>query len=186
MIPAAVIAHASTGRLRIRVPSRKGDIAALKSLGDQLAACPGILSIEVNPGTGSILLLHQTTVQEIAEHGRSKNLFSLAAPKDAKVPSAELRRNLGETFKSIDRQIQSLTSGDMDLNGFAMAALVVAGSVQLLSGNAGAIPWFAAYWYAYHLYSRTREGEKKEGTVTSTERSVNPPELRKGKRKKEQ
>ncbi len=175
MIPSAVIAHDSPGRLRIRVPTRKGDLAALKSLGDQLAACPGILSIEVNTGMGSILLLHQTTVQEIAEYARSKNLFSIAAPKGAKVPSAELRRNLGETFKSVDRQIQSLTSGDMDLSGFTMAALVVAGSVQILSGNAGAIPWFAAYWYAYHLYSRTKEGEKNEGTVTSTERSVNPP-----------
>jgi hypothetical protein len=175
MIPAAVIAHASSGRLRIRIPSEKGNLPALKSVGDQLAACPGILSIEVNQGTGSILMLHQTTVHAIAEYGRSKDLFSFAAPKDAKVPSAELRRNLGETFKSVDRQIQSLTSGDMDLNGFAVAALVVAGSVQLLSGNAGAIPWFAAYWYAYHLYSRTKEGEKKEGTVTSIERSMNPP-----------
>lgn len=175
MIPAAVIAHDSSGRLRIRVPTRKGDLAALKSLGDQLAACPGILSIEVNPGTGSILMLHQTTVREIAEYARSRNLCSLAALKDAKVPSAELRRNLGATFKSVDRQIQNLTSGDMDLSGFTMAALVVAGSVQILSGNAGAIPWFAAYWYAYHLYSRSKEGDKKEGAAASTEGSVIPP-----------
>ena len=175
MIPAAVIAHASTGRLRIRVPSQKGNLAALKSQGDQLAACPGILSIEVNPGTGSILLLHQTTVREIADYARSRNVLSFDAQTSVKVPSAELRRNLGDTFKSVDRQIKSLTSGDMDLSGLAVAALVVAGTVQLLSGNGGAIPWFAAYWYAYHLYSRTKEGEKKEGKVTSTERSVNPP-----------
>jgi hypothetical protein len=49
----------------------------------------------------------------------------------------------------------------MDLSGFAVAALVVAGSAQILTGNAGAIPWFAAYWYAYHLYSRIKEEEKK-------------------------
>jgi len=170
MIPAAIIAHDSSGRLRIRVPSRKGDLAALKSLGDQLAACPGIISIEVNAGTGSILLLHQTTVQEIAKYARERNLFSFGNQSISKVPSAELRRNLGETFKSVDRQIQSLTSGDMDLSGFAVAALVVAGSVQILSGNAGAIPWFAAYWYAYHIYSRTKEGDKKEGSVTNTVR----------------
>lgn len=161
MIPAAVIAHTSTGRLRIRVPSQKGNLTALKSLGDQLAACPGILSIEVNPGTGSILLLHQATVQEIAEYARSRSLFSLDEQKSSRAPSAELRQNLGETFKSVDRQIQTLTDGDMDLSGFAMAALVVAGTAQILTGNAGAIPWFAAYWYAYHLYSRTKEGEKK-------------------------
>jgi hypothetical protein len=161
--------------LRIRIPSQKGNLAALKSQGDQLAACPGILSIEVNPGTGSILLLHQTTVREIAEYARSRNVLSFEAPVSAKAPSAELRRNLGETFKSVDRQIQSLTSGDMDLSGFAVAALVVAGTVQLLSGNAGAIPWFAAYWYAYHLYSRTKEGDKKAETATTDTGSVHPP-----------
>jgi hypothetical protein len=161
MIPDAVIAHASTGRLRIRISSQKGNLAALKSQGDQLAACPGILSIEVNPGTGSILLLHQTTVHEIAEYARSGNLFSLQEQKGSKVPSAALRRNLGETFKSVDRQIQNLTGGDMDLSGFAVGALVIAGSVQILSGTAGPIPWSAAYWYAYNLYSKTKDGEKK-------------------------
>jgi hypothetical protein len=161
MIPNAVVAHASTGRLRIKIPSQKGNLAILKSYGDQFAACPGVLSIEVNPETGSMLLIHQTTVHEIADYARSKNLFSLQEQKGPKVPSADLRRDLGETFKSIDRQIQNLTDGDMDLSGFALAALIVAGTAQLVSGNAGAIPWFAAYWYAYHLYSKTKEGEKK-------------------------
>lgn len=161
MIPDAVIAHVSTGRLRVKIPSQKGNLAALKSQGDQFAACPGVLSIEVNPVTGSILLIHQTTVSAIVEYARSKNLFSLEEQKGPKVPSADLRRDLGETFKSVDRQIQNLTDGDMDLRGAAFAALIVMGSAQILTGNGGAIPWFAAYWYAYHLYSKTDEGLKK-------------------------
>jgi hypothetical protein len=163
MIPDAIIAHASSGRLRVKIPSQRGNLGALKSYGDQFAACPGVLSIEVNPVTGSILLIHQTTVREIAEYARSRNLFSLEEQKGPKVPSADLRRNLGETFKSFDRQIQNLTDGDMDLSGFALAALIAAGTAQILTGNAVAIPWFAAYWYAFHLYSRTKEGEKKQG-----------------------
>jgi hypothetical protein len=161
MIPFAVIAHASTGRLRIRVPSQKGNLPALKSQGDQLAACPGILSIEVNPETGSILLLHQTSVKAIAEYARSRNLFSLEEQKGSRVPSAALRRDLGDTFKSIDRQLQNLTGGDLDLSGFAVGALVIAGSMQILSGTAGPLPWSAAYWYAYNLYSKTKDGGKK-------------------------
>jgi len=162
MMPAAVITHTSRGRLRIRISTQKGNLAALKSQGDQLATCPGIISIEVNPSTGSILLLHQTTVQEIVAFAKSRNLFLLEELKSPKVPSAELRRDLGSTFKSVDRQIQNLTGGDLDLSGLTMGALIIAGTAQILSGNAGAMPWFAAYWYAYHLYSRTKEGEKKE------------------------
>lgn len=161
MIPSAVIAHASTGRLRIRIPSQKGNLAILKSEGDQLAACPGVLSIEVNPGTGSILLLHQSTVHEIAEYARSRNIFSLEEQKSPRLPSAKLRGNLGDTFKSIDRQVQNITGGDLDLGGFAVGALIIAGSAQILSGNAGPLPWSAAYWYAYNLYLKTKDGEKK-------------------------
>ncbi len=162
MIPAAVVAHSSSGRLRIKIASQRGNIVALKSQGDQLATCPGILSIEVNPGTGSILLLHQTTVKEIAEFARSRNLFSLEEQKGSRVPSAALHRNIGDTFKSVDRQIQNLTGGDLDLSGFAVAALIIAGSAQILSGNAGPLPWSAAYWYAYNLYSKTKDREKRE------------------------
>ena len=175
MIPAAVIAHASAGRLRIRIASQKGNRAALKSQGDRLAACPGVLSIEVNPGLGSILILHQTTVREIAEYARSRNLFTVEEQKGPGMPSAARRRSLGETFKSVDRQMQNLTGGDVNLSGFAVAALVVAGSAQILTGNAGAIPWFAAYWYAYHLYSRTTEGEKTEQARSAVEKDKNPP-----------
>ncbi len=161
MIPAAIIAHSSTGRLRIRISSLRGKLAALKSHGDQLATCPGVLSIEVNPGTGSILLLHQATVKEIGDFARSRNLFLLEEQK-SRVPSTALHRNLGDTFKSANRQIQNLTGGDLDLRGFAVAALVLAGSVQILSGNAGPLPWSAAYWYAYNIYSKSKDGEKKE------------------------
>lgn len=175
MIPDAVIAHASTGRLRIKLPSQRGNLAALKFQGDQLASCPGILSIEVNPGTGSVLLIHQTTVHAIAEYARSKALFSLPEQKSSSGQSADRRRNLGEAFKSIDRQLQDLTGGEMNLSGFAVAALVVAGSAQIVTGNGGAIPWFAAYWYAYHIYSKTTEGEKKEQSGNSTEGSKTPP-----------
>lgn len=175
MIPDAIIAHASSGRLRIKVPSQRWNLAALKSQGDQLAACPGVLSIEVNPATGSVLLIHQTTVPAIAEYARSRDLFSLADQKSARTPSAGRPRGLAEAFKSIDRQVQDLTGGEVNLSGFAAAALVVAGSAQIATGNAGAIPWFAAYWYAYHLYSRTTEGEKKEQLGNSNEGSGVPP-----------
>jgi len=161
MIPNAIIAHASVGRLRIKIPSQRGNLDALKSSGDQIAACPGILSIEVNPATGSMLLLHQTSVREIAEYARLKGLFSLQEQRDPKAPSANVRRNVGETFKRFDEQIQSLTDGEMDLRGFVGAGLVVAGTAQILTGNVGAIPWFTAYWYAFHMFSRTSEGEKK-------------------------
>jgi hypothetical protein len=161
MIPDAVIAHASTGRLRIKIPSQKGNLAALKSQGDQLAACPGILSIEVNPVTGSMLFLHQTTITAISEYARSHELFTLQ--EQSRYPTANpanFRRDIGQTFKNVDRQVQTMTSGELDLGGLVIAVLVGTGVMQILAGNAAAIPWYVAFGLAYSIFLQSKEAEE--------------------------
>jgi hypothetical protein len=161
MIPDAVIAHASTGRLRIKIPSQKGNLAALKSQGDQLAACPGILSIEVNPVTGSMLFLHQTTITAISEYARSHELFTLQ--EQSRYPTANpanFRRDIRQTFKNVDRQIQTMTSGELDLGGLVIAVLVGTGAMQILAGTAGALPWYVAFGLAYTIFLQSKEAEE--------------------------
>jgi hypothetical protein len=161
MIPDAVIAHASTGRLRIKIPSQKGNLAVLKSQGDQVAACPGILSVEVNPLTGSMLFLHQTTITAISEYARSHELFTLQ--EQSRYPTANpanFRRDIGQTFKNVDRQVQTMTSGELDLGGLVIAVLVGTGVMQILAGNAAAIPWYVAFGLAYSIFLQSKEAEE--------------------------
>jgi hypothetical protein len=161
MIPDAVIAHASTGRLRIKIPSQKGNLAVLKSQGDQVAACPGILSVEVNPLTGSMLFLHQTTITAISEYARSHELFTLQ--EQSRYPTANpanFRRDIRQTFKNVDRQIQTMTSGELDLGGLVIAVLVGTGAMQILAGTAGALPWYVAFGLAYTIFLQSKEAEE--------------------------
>jgi Heavy metal associated domain 2 len=163
MMPDAIIAHESSGRLRIKIPASRGDAGVLAKYRDHLSHCPGIVSVEINPITGSILLLHQTSVAAIFDYAQEKGVFTqkVVSPATRK-KSPALQKDMAETFKGFDRQIRSLTDGDMDLRGMAFAALAISGISQILRGNAGALPWHAAFWYAFNILPKTSEGADKQ------------------------
>ena len=50
------IIHQVPGRIRMKIPSAKGNEAQLQSYKDVLGLIPGVEDIEVNPVTGSIIL----------------------------------------------------------------------------------------------------------------------------------
>ncbi len=161
MIPDAVMTHASPGRLRLRIPLKKGDEESLIFCRKQLAECPGILSIEVNPVTGSMLFLHKTTVPAIAEYARSKNLFTMQEKlQNPGMKPSNLRKNITETFEGLDKKIQSMSDGAMDLGGLAFVVLVGAGVIQILAGNAGTLPWYVAFGFAFTIFQVSKEPVK--------------------------
>ena len=161
MPPEAFIAYSSPGRFRVRIPALKGNPAALGACGEKCAACPGVETVDTNAATGSLLFLHRTTSVAILDFARSKDLFVVREPGRALKPDpANFRRDVRETFKNADQQIRKLTGGEMDLSGVAIVALIGAGSIQILEGSAGALPWFAAFWYAFNLVTKTKETDQ--------------------------
>ena len=163
MIRDAVVAHSSPGRLRIKIASLKGDEGALAACRDQAVQCPGVVAIEVNPVTGSMLFIHQTSVAAIAEYARVKDLFSLEEQKQVQRSGhRKLHENITETFEGFDRKIKSLTDGEMNLGGLAFAVMLGVGTLQLLRGNSHLPPWNVAFWYAFSIFLKSKEPESKE------------------------
>src|SRR5262245_34627018 len=56
------IAHAIAGRTRLRSPLLRRDPRRCEQLADALAARPGVREVAVRPYSGSVLILHATTV----------------------------------------------------------------------------------------------------------------------------
>ena len=50
------IAHQVPGRIRMKIPSAKGDLEQLEDIKQTLSMLPGIEQVDVNPDTGSIVL----------------------------------------------------------------------------------------------------------------------------------
>jgi hypothetical protein len=85
--PDAYTVHQVPGRTRLRVPARRGDRTYFAHVAQALTRAPEVLSVRVNPSTGSILLLHTSQLRKLAEHAAEAGLFRLAA-----APVAPFRR----------------------------------------------------------------------------------------------
>jgi hypothetical protein len=152
MIPEAYVSHQTTGRLRIKIPSRKKDQAYLTGLKERLSGCEGIETVDVNPLTGSILINHKVNSETIAQYALANDLFSLKGI--ASFP-AGLQRRISGTFKGIDTQLKTFTGGEIDIGGLAFLVLLGAGIYQLSIGNITALPWYGAFWYALNIFLKS-------------------------------
>jgi hypothetical protein len=68
----AYVVHRTTNRLRLKVPSHKEDEAFFASLRQELLGQRGIVCVDVNPLTASVLIMHDGTLDLRAEHGQAK------------------------------------------------------------------------------------------------------------------
>jgi cation transport ATPase len=81
----AHIAHHVKGRLRVRVPSAKGNPKALEEIKRSLASLTGVHEVEVSPTTGSVTVhydpsRHADFHQHLAGDGQHKNVVAIPPP----------------------------------------------------------------------------------------------------------
>jgi hypothetical protein len=135
MLRHARVAHHVRGRIRVKLPSARGNAELLKQVADSLAAAEGIRSIECNINTGSLVVHYDernsTDFPEVlAAHGRNCGLFSLAPPEVSEVDRmaeaiereaeylaehSEAARALVESVKVLNNQLRRATHNNLDL-----------------------------------------------------------------------
>ena len=71
------MAHASGGRTRVRVPSRRGDAEFFAACAARLAEFDGVLAVTPRALTASLLVEHDGDFGGIAERARAAGLFAL-------------------------------------------------------------------------------------------------------------
>jgi hypothetical protein len=169
MLPEAYLSHLTKERLRIKIPSKKGDNAYFLSLKDQLSQfskLPGIQRIEVNPTTGSILVLHTidpTTLdlKTISQYTELNGLFrfNLPDPGQATIP-----KSFVETFGNLNRKIKGFTGGEIDIATLVFLGLLGIAMVQMKRGHV-MMPALTAIWYAFSLLkeqpSKSRNSQER-------------------------
>jgi hypothetical protein len=153
MVPQTYISHRSSGRVRLKVPTRKGDKEFFARLEKELSGLEGIISVTSNPLTASALILHSIDESRIAEFAREKQLFGLPETNGIKLHNPrEMLSGIGNTYRSANKSFTELTGGRIDIPGAAFFALVAAGAYQLLVGSPATLPWYNAFWYALSIF----------------------------------
>jgi hypothetical protein len=69
----AHVVHRTTNRLRLKIPGHKQDAAFFAGLRQELLAQRGIVSVDVNPLTASVLIVHDGSLDLQPEDRRAKH-----------------------------------------------------------------------------------------------------------------
>jgi hypothetical protein len=164
MLPQAQISHYTVNRLRIKIPSKRGQGAYFTFLKENLSKYHGIEEVRVNPMTGSVLLLHNLDATKIAQFGTANNLFLLHSPRPNPVT---LHQNVVNSFGRLNEHVKASTGGELDIPSLAFLGLIGAGIYQLTIGNFIMPSWYTAFWYATSIVLSVQSGKGDDSTDNS-------------------
>jgi hypothetical protein len=166
-LPSAYISHISSGRLRLKIPSKKADRDYFSFLQEQLSGLPGVQEVVVNPVTASILVRHTydprdidlKSMEELTELG---GLFKLQIPGQGK--QASVAEQVARAMEGLNGQLKEKTAGALDFQSLAFLGLV---GVSLFQASRGMvmIPAITALWYASSIL---QEIKSKNGNDRQT------------------
>ncbi len=149
------VSHASQGRLRLRIPSKKRDAAFFAQLQAVLSSIPGFDQIKVNPLSGSLLILHSELPEEMASF--VKTLAGLSPKSNSTGKPNSIYQRFTGTFRQVNTQIQGFTKGELDIPTLSFIALLVVGIYQISRKNFTAPAWYTAFWYALNIFLQSKE-----------------------------
>lgn len=158
MLPEAYISHIIPGRLRVRVPLKKRDIGFFDDIYQSLSACEGINTVEVNPLTGSVLVIHMSDSGRIAAYAEEQNLFRIESVNYLE-KQTYVSRKISETFSSVNKKVTLSTQGFANVPDLVLLALIGLSIVQVSRGNFTAPAWYTAVWYALNIFLKAQPAE---------------------------
>lgn len=169
--PAAFIKHQLPGRVRLKIPQKKGDFHYFDRIAESFAQCPGITQLQLNPPAASILICHRTDIafHVIAEFAETKRLFSLTEkPEDyvpITIPNLPIATLTSVGLNRIDEALLGFSQGRLDGRSLLFLALIGLGIHQFTRGNIMA-PAASLLWYALELLKQENDNlfeiEKKQ------------------------
>ena len=155
MLPDAYIVHQTPRRLRLRIPSKKGDRAYFAFLQTGLSQYPGVQETVVSPTTASVLLSHDLDLAAFAEHAAIDGFFRM---RKTSLPAKPLHAKALEPLAYLDGCMKDLTGGQVDMASLVFLGLAGFGIYQISIGNFTAPAWYTAFWYAMNTALKAGAG----------------------------
>lgn len=152
----ARICHLIPGRMRLRIPKRRGDIDYFALLRQKFTALDGVQGVEVNPSTSSLLISHSLDdVDSLTEYARAESLFDVTL-NDSEESVSDI---ISGHALSVDRGLQAFSSGKLNLSSLGFLVFLCLAIVQILRGQFF-VPAITLFWYA--IQALEMESQKKD------------------------
>jgi hypothetical protein len=166
------VVHAIPGRVRVKMARLKENPAEAREVQGHLSAVQGIQRVEVNPITGSVLILYDRTAFDSLE-----SLLSLAAHLSPLFPDLDfsglqdwltsantngnappVAERLGSFFGGLNVKV-SETTGGVDLKFLLPLTLFLLGVRAVMVAGKGVFPtWYDLLWFAFGSFFMLNPG----------------------------
>jgi hypothetical protein len=150
MLPTSFVVHEMPGRTRMRISAQRKNERFFAQTHESLKKCEGVSKVETNPLTGSILILHSSSIEEIKEFAERESLFVIQTANNPAANDHEARpffEQISTALKSFDIRVSEMTNGQLDGKEVAISGLLLAAAYQIVKGSlwpaAGTLVWYA-------------------------------------------
>lgn len=158
MLPDAYVSHVIPGRLRVKIPSKKGDARYFDDVHKQMSGYEGIARVAVNSLTASVLVIHELNSRKIAAYAEQSNLFRIEDVKPFE-KQTYISRKVSETFRDVNSRVIVSTKGFANVPDLVLLTLVGLSVIQISRGNFTAPAWYTALWYALNIFLKAQAKE---------------------------
>jgi hypothetical protein len=149
------------GRIRLRVPREHRDESFLSLLESVLRSVEGVLNVEENTLTGSVLVEYdqdrasgESVVDACRCAGVVGDRLGPSWPCDTDWPGrSRTADGIVRSFRRFDSTVCRVTRGVIDAK-MAVSLLLLAKSVSRMLANSkpGPVPWHSLLWYSYSVF----------------------------------
>jgi hypothetical protein len=163
-LPVARISHHTPQRVRFKIPEKRKNLAYFADVVSAFSKHQNFKEIQVNPLTGSILLIDEYIDLEALLNYASINEFFTVEKKITRqvVP---LSHRIVQPIKFSNTFIERTTGGFLDIPGIAFLALMGTGIWHLAKGNLKAPQWHTAFWYSLGIFSSLLANKVKDSEL---------------------
>jgi hypothetical protein len=173
------VAHHTPGRVRMKIPTAKGDVRTLKKIADSFLAVPGVEKVDINPETGSLVMkysvakpheVHASLGAKLGEHYRppetelDKLTDNIAREAEFLAQHSHSAKLIVEFFTQLDGAIKRHTDNYVDLK-IVLAAIIVGGTIFEVGMSAATPVWLTLCVFSVnhmvqlHQHQLMREAE---------------------------
>ena len=145
MTDTAWVVHRTAGRLRLRLPERKGDATYFADLASAVATLPGVLATRQNLLAASLVIEHDPDASDPLTPAQASLGLRVIEGEPPTVPPLE---SLTSGFAELERTLREASGNAADLRTLGFLVLATAGLVQVARGHAfsagSSLLWHAA------------------------------------------
>ena len=153
-LPEARITHIISGRLRIKIPSKKGNTSYFKFLERKFSDFDKVQKVEANAVTAGMLLLHDTDIKNISRFAEENRLFVV---ENRRPEQMVLTKRIKSGLEDLNKRATRFTGGELDLAGAVFVSLLSISIYQIARGNFFAPAWYTSLWYAVNMVFKSSD-----------------------------